>query len=55
MYSVLVDGLCKDGRLKDAQKVFKDLLIKGYNLNIVTYNVMIIGFAVKNEDKGCKP
>ncbi|KEH21624.1 pentatricopeptide (PPR) repeat protein [Medicago truncatula] len=25
MYSVLVDGLCRDGRHKDAQKIFKDL------------------------------
>jgi pentatricopeptide repeat protein len=36
--------LCKSGRLKDAQKVFEDLLVKGYNLDVYTYTAMIHGF-----------
>jgi pentatricopeptide repeat protein len=35
------------GRLEDAQKVFEDLLVKGYNLNVCTYNVMIQGLCNK--------
>jgi pentatricopeptide repeat protein len=35
------------GRLEDAQKVFEDLLVKGYNLNVCTYNVMIQGLCDK--------
>jgi pentatricopeptide repeat domain-containing protein 1 len=33
-YNILIIGLCKVGRLKDAQNVFEDLLVKGYNLNV---------------------
>jgi pentatricopeptide repeat domain-containing protein 1 len=36
--------LCKSGRLNDAQKVFEDLLVKGDNLDVYTYNAMIHGF-----------
>jgi pentatricopeptide repeat protein len=43
-YTILIDGLCKSGRLKDGQKVFEDLLVKGYNLNVYTYTAMIHGF-----------
>jgi pentatricopeptide repeat protein len=59
--------LCIGGRLEDARKVFEDLLVKGYNLNVPTYNVMIKGFCneglfdealtilSKMKDNGCIP
>jgi pentatricopeptide repeat protein len=62
-----MDGLCKEGRLKDAQEIFQDLLIKGYNVTIWTYNIMINGLCLeglfddamtllsKMEDNGCIP
>ncbi|PNX86180.1 pentatricopeptide repeat-containing protein, partial [Trifolium pratense] len=39
-YNSLIDG----GRMEDARKVFEDLLVKGYDLNVYTYTVMIKGF-----------
>jgi pentatricopeptide repeat protein len=36
--------LCKVGRVEDARNVFEDLSVKGYNLNVCTYTVMIQGF-----------
>jgi len=39
-YNILINGLCKSGRLKDAQKVFEDV-------DVYTYNTMIKGFCKK--------
>ncbi|CAJ2666605.1 unnamed protein product [Trifolium pratense] len=42
--TVVIDGLYKGGRLKNALKVFKILLINGYHLDVfLTYNAMING------------
>jgi pentatricopeptide repeat protein len=35
------------GRLEDAEKVFEDLLVNGYNLDVYTYTIMIHGFRNK--------
>ncbi|XP_024642343.1 putative pentatricopeptide repeat-containing protein At1g12700, mitochondrial [Medicago truncatula] len=40
-YTLLVDGICKNGKLKDAKAVYQDLLIKGYHLDVIMYNVMV--------------
>ncbi|WJX66626.1 hypothetical protein P8452_51165 [Trifolium repens] len=67
MYTILIDELCKVGRLVDAHKVFEDLLVKGYNLNVYTYTIMIHEFCNKGlfdealtmlskmEDNSCIP
>ncbi|KEH26909.1 pentatricopeptide (PPR) repeat protein [Medicago truncatula] len=34
----------QSGRLKDARNIFEDLLVKGYNVTVNTYTVMIQGF-----------
>ncbi|XP_039683039.1 pentatricopeptide repeat-containing protein At1g63080, mitochondrial [Medicago truncatula] len=66
-YTILVKGLCRSGKLEDAQKVFEDLLVKGYNLDVYAYTVMIQGFCDKDlfdealallskmEENGCIP
>ncbi|PNX80474.1 pentatricopeptide (PPR) repeat protein [Trifolium pratense] len=66
-YNILIDGLCKEGRLQDAQGIFQDLLTKGYNVTICTYNTMINGLCLeglsdeamtllsKMEDNDCIP
>jgi pentatricopeptide repeat domain-containing protein 1 len=66
-YNILINGLCKSGRLKDAQKVYEDLLVKGYNIDVYAYNAMIKGFCKKGlfddalavvskmKDSGCSP
>jgi len=64
-YNILIDGLCKEGRLRNAQVIFKHFLIKGYNLTVWTYSIMINGLCLeglfdeavtlvsKMEDNGC--
>ncbi|XP_039682694.1 pentatricopeptide repeat-containing protein At3g60050 [Medicago truncatula] len=66
-YNILIDGLCKEGRLENAQVIFQDLLIKGYKVKVWTYNTMINGLCLeglfdeamtlleKMEDNGCTP
>ena len=39
-YNILIYGLCKVGRVKDAWKVFEYLLLKGYNLDAYTYTII---------------
>jgi pentatricopeptide repeat protein len=55
------------GKLEDAEKVFEDLLVNGYNLDVYTYTIMIHGFCNKGlfdealtmlskmEDNSCMP
>ncbi|KAL4298503.1 hypothetical protein AHAS_Ahas17G0007400 [Arachis hypogaea] len=66
-YSIIIDGLCKSGRLKNAKEIFEDLSIKGYRPDVKTYTIMINGlckegllhealaFLSKMEDNGCLP
>jgi pentatricopeptide repeat protein len=42
-YTIVVDGLCTNGRLRDAQEVYQVLLNKGYHLDARIYNVVING------------
>ncbi|XP_058776584.1 pentatricopeptide repeat-containing protein At1g62670, mitochondrial-like [Vicia villosa] len=44
-YNILIKGLWQSGRLKD--EGFQNLLIKGYNLDVYTYTVMIQGLCDK--------
>ncbi|KHN23731.1 Putative pentatricopeptide repeat-containing protein, mitochondrial [Glycine soja] len=65
--NILLDGLCKGKRLKIAQGVFQDLLVKGYCINVYTYTIMINGLCKqdlldealamlsKMEGNGCIP
>ncbi|PNY10139.1 pentatricopeptide repeat-containing protein [Trifolium pratense] len=66
-YAILVNGLRKNGRLKDALEVYQDLLIKGYHFDLTMYTVLINGLCKeglfnealslvsKMEDNGCTP
>ncbi|XLS59095.1 hypothetical protein HN51_008850 [Arachis hypogaea] len=40
-YNILIDGLRKSGKLKHAQEIFQDLPVRGYHLDVQTYNIMI--------------
>ncbi|KAL0321455.1 UNVERIFIED_CONTAM: Pentatricopeptide repeat-containing protein [Sesamum radiatum] len=42
-YSVLIHGLCKDGKLKDALMIWKHVLAKGLTPDTVAYSSMIHG------------
>lgn len=40
---ILFKEMHSNGRLKDAQKIFWDLIIKGYHLDVMIYIVMVRG------------
>ena len=46
-YTVLIDGLCKGGRLNDAWEIFQYLLAKGFQVDAQTYTVMVHGFCTE--------
>ncbi|XP_054805197.1 pentatricopeptide repeat-containing protein At2g13420, mitochondrial-like [Prosopis cineraria] len=43
MYTVLIYGWCKIGRIKMAEGFLKDMVEKGLEPNVVTYNVLLNG------------
>ncbi|MED6122638.1 hypothetical protein PIB30_041580 [Stylosanthes scabra] len=45
MCNILLNGLCKCGRLKTAREFFEHILVNNYCLDVVTYNIMISGLA----------
>ncbi|RHN44845.1 putative pentatricopeptide [Medicago truncatula] len=68
IYTLLVDGLCKNGRLQDTQEVYPNLTIKGYRFEVRMYSTMMItglckesllyealSLLSKMEDNGCNP
>jgi len=67
IYNVMIDGLCKDGKLNDARKVLARLLVKGLRFDSYTFNIMIGGLCrkgllddaedlvMKIEKNGCQP
>ncbi|KAJ8552988.1 hypothetical protein K7X08_020381 [Anisodus acutangulus] len=67
LYSVFINGLCKNGKLDEARSIFKKLSFIGLLPDVRTYNVMINGFCLeglfdetkdilrKMEDNGCFP
>lgn len=44
MYTVLIYGWCKIGRIKTAQSFLNEMIDKGIEPNVVTYNVLLMGF-----------
>ncbi|KAK8627105.1 hypothetical protein V6N13_134730 [Hibiscus sabdariffa] len=40
---ILLDGLCKSGKLKVALKIFQAIRNSGLELNIIFYNILIDG------------
>ncbi|KAK0582921.1 hypothetical protein LWI29_031176 [Acer saccharum] len=45
-YSILVDGLCRDGRFVEASQVLEEMLIKSHWPSVETYNVLIRGLCL---------
>jgi pentatricopeptide repeat domain-containing protein 1 len=67
VYNIMIDGLCKDGKVSDTRKVLARLLVKGLSFDSYTYNIMIGGLCRegllddaedllrKMEENGCTP
>ncbi|KAG5053184.1 hypothetical protein GLYMA_02G271600v4 [Glycine max] len=47
MYTVLIYGWCKIGRIKTAQSFLNEMIDKGIEPNVVTYNVLLNGVCRK--------
>ncbi|XP_020890693.1 pentatricopeptide repeat-containing protein At1g63130, mitochondrial-like [Arabidopsis lyrata subsp. lyrata] len=47
-YSIMIEGMCKAGKVEDGWDLFCSLSLKGVKPNIVTYTTMISGFCSKN-------
>ncbi|EPS61263.1 hypothetical protein M569_13534, partial [Genlisea aurea] len=43
-FSIMINGLCKEGRLTDATMLWKSMLVKGLSLDTVAYSSMVHGF-----------
>ncbi|WRX11485.1 Pentatricopeptide repeat - like 10 [Theobroma cacao] len=43
MYTILISGWCKIGRIDMAERFLKEMIEKGMEPNVVTYNVMLNG------------
>ena len=43
-YNVVVDTLCKDGRVVEAENVMKSMVQRGIRPNAVTYNSLMDGY-----------
>ncbi|KAF5778442.1 putative tetratricopeptide-like helical domain superfamily [Helianthus annuus] len=67
VYTILIDGAGKNGKVDVARILFQGLIDKGLQPNVRTYNVMINGFCregqlgkakllfLKMEESGCPP
>ncbi|KAJ6693246.1 hypothetical protein OIU85_004050 [Salix viminalis] len=43
VYTILIDGMCKCGKLKDARVLFSRLTVEGFQPDVHTYTVLIGG------------
>ncbi|KAK1304457.1 Pentatricopeptide repeat-containing protein [Acorus calamus] len=67
MYSTLIDGLCKAGRLDEAKKKFAEMLVRNIAPDSVIYNTFVYNYCKQGklssafrvfrdmEKKGCNP
>ena len=48
-FSILVDTLCKEGILTEANEVFSVMIQRGIEPNTVTYSSLIDGYCLQNK------
>nr|XP_009787267.1 PREDICTED: pentatricopeptide repeat-containing protein At1g62720-like [Nicotiana sylvestris] len=48
-FTAVIDGLCKEGRVEDAEEVMKHMVGKGVEPNIFTYNVIMDGYCLRGQ------
>ncbi|XP_011014366.1 PREDICTED: pentatricopeptide repeat-containing protein At1g63080, mitochondrial-like [Populus euphratica] len=46
--NILVDTLCKKGKISEAQRIFKTMIEKGVEPNTVTYSLLMNGYLLQN-------
>ena len=46
-YTIVIEGMCRDGKVEDAWELFCSLDLKGVKPDVKTYTIMISGFCVK--------
>jgi pentatricopeptide repeat protein len=50
-YNIMIEGMCKAGKVEDGWDLFCSLSLKGVKPNVVTYTTMISGFCRKGLNK----
>ncbi|CAK7355453.1 unnamed protein product, partial [Dovyalis caffra] len=43
IYNILIDGMCKFGKIQDSKELFSGLPNKGFQPNVYTYDSLIDG------------
>ncbi|KAK8700409.1 hypothetical protein V6N13_018806 [Hibiscus sabdariffa] len=51
---ILLDGLCKNGKLKEALKIFQVMRNSGLELDIIFYTILIDGLCKSGQIEGAK-
>uniref|UniRef100_A0A6N2MPV1 Pentacotripeptide-repeat region of PRORP domain-containing protein n=1 Tax=Salix viminalis TaxID=40686 RepID=A0A6N2MPV1_SALVM len=66
-YNALTNGLCNEGKIKDAVELFNEMVRRGHEPDVITYNTLINGLCKtgntsmavhvfkKMEQHACKP
>ena len=52
VYNVVLSGLCKEKRMRDAEKLFDEMLKRKLVLSLVTYNTLIDGYCKVGQLEG---
>ncbi|GAU16020.1 hypothetical protein TSUD_338910 [Trifolium subterraneum] len=52
-YNTLINGLGRNGRLKEAEDWFLQITGKGYNPDVITYNSLMSGYAMSGNTAKC--
>ncbi|CAI9111871.1 OLC1v1012200C1 [Oldenlandia corymbosa var. corymbosa] len=48
VYTIIIDGFCKSGRLDEAWDMFHSLSLKGFDPDVKTYTAMIEGLCMES-------
>ena len=52
VYNVVLNGLCKEKRMRDAEKLFDEMLKRKLVLSLVKYNTLIDGYCKVGQLEG---
>ncbi|XP_070042454.1 putative pentatricopeptide repeat-containing protein At1g12700, mitochondrial [Nicotiana tomentosiformis] len=48
-FSIVIDGLCKEEKVEDAEKIMRHMIRKGEEPTVVTYNAIADGYCLRGQ------